>query len=348
MATVSAVAGLMFLAEVRGNLLEQQFQQDQSQAVVIDDSSATPEPENNFYEKSNRSLQFAMLLLAFSMEVGAGLALREAWRSAPDSSEDWKALRRELAQIRRRKIEIVRVVVDLRNGPGIFAARFWRDFYRAMLSNAVRSAMTKLLVPVLAVVLCGIGRAKAEDRLDLVVAIDLTQSVAVSGPDGKSEFQKNVDGVAKLLSQVPAGSRVTVIGITDRSFAQPYILLSARVGSDPGYFGERLSVARSQLVRTWRVRSGRLDPRFKHTDILGALQLAAQIFAQEPDAAPKTLVVFSDMRQNTPELNLESPKVVPQYGTLAKQCGAPPQSPECHSSIFWVRMVQDDPMTLLA
>ncbi len=32
-----------------------------------------------------------------------------------------------------------------RNEPDIFATRFWRDFYRSMLSNAARSAMTKRL-----------------------------------------------------------------------------------------------------------------------------------------------------------------------------------------------------------
>lgn len=63
--------------------------------------------------------------------------------------------------------------------------------------------MTKLLVLFLAIAYFGAGRARAEDRLNLVVAIDLTRSVAVSGPDGKSEFQKNVDGVHACSSRFP-------------------------------------------------------------------------------------------------------------------------------------------------
>ena len=317
--TAAAVAGLMLLADVRGNLFEQQLRQSQEQAVVIDDSQPPQAPDTEFYDRSTRLLEAAMLLIAFSMEVGAGLALLEARRSAPNSSEDWRALRGELRQIRGRKTVIMRTVVDLHNESGIFAARFWRDFYRAMLSNAVRSAMTKLLILVLAVATCMVGHASTQNHLDLVIAIDLTQSVAVSGPDGKTEFQKNVDGVSRILVQAPADARITVIGITDQSFSQPYILLSARTSGERGCFGERLSAARNQLVSAWKVRSARLNPDFQHTDILGLLRLAGQIFAQEPNNTARTLIVFSDMRQSTKELNLESSLSVPSKTAVEVQ-----------------------------
>jgi hypothetical protein len=137
----------------------------------------------------------------------------------------------------------------------------------------------------------------------LKIVIDLTQSVATLGPDGKTDFQKNIEGVTHVLAQVPAGPRVTVIGITDDSVAPPYVLLSAHNPDYAGYFGERLNAARGQIVWAWRLRSARLDPQFHLTDILGALQLARQIFTQQPDASRKRLIIFSDMRQSTPELN---------------------------------------------
>jgi hypothetical protein len=320
-ATPAAIASLMFLADVRGNLFDQQLRQNQAQAFVIDDVQPSPEPENTFYDKSTRSLHLALLLLAFGMEVGAGLALREAWRSVPDTSEDWKGLRRELADIRQRKAGIVRVVVDLRNQPGIFAARFWRDFYRAMLSNAVRKSLTRLLLLFIGISPIAFPGARAQGRKDMVIAIDLTASVATAGPDGKSDYQKNVDGVTRLLADVPADSRVTVIGITDLSFAQPYILLSARIGADPGYFGERLVAARNQLVRLWRFKSSHLAPSFHRTDILGALELASQIFAEQSDSAQKILVVFSDMRETA--IDLTTKGKVPSISAIAQRCELP-------------------------
>jgi len=63
-----------------------------------------------------------------------------------------------------------------------------------------------------------------------------------------------VDVVTKLLAEVPADSRVAIIGITDKSFAQPDILLAATIPGDAGYFGERLKSAQLELVRAWKAR----------------------------------------------------------------------------------------------
>jgi len=333
-AAVFGLAGLMLLAVIRGNLLAQEIHQDAAPVVVLDDSAPQPEQLNTFYDSTVSLLRVALLLIAFTMEVGAGLALREAWRSAPDSSQDWKALRKEHLELRQRMAEIGYQATMLRNEPEIFANRYWRDFYRALLSNAARSAMTKLLMVILGVSFIGASRAQAEGHLNLVVAIDLSQSVVVTGPGGKSEFQKNVDGVTHLLAQVPAGSHVTVVGITDHSFTQPYILLSARVPDDPGYFGERLSSARSQLMRAWQVRCTHLDSHFQRTDIVGALRLASEILAQGPDAAERMLTIFSDMRQNTSDLNLEAPQVVPSFPALAARCGTLPVLRNVHVYIL--------------
>ena len=322
-AAIAAIAGIMLLAVIRGNLLAQELHQNEAPVVVLDDSAPQTEPQNTFYDSTTSLLRAALLLLAFAMELGAGLALRDAWRSVPDNSEDWNRLSGELIGVRQRMCEIASEATMLRNGPEIFVSRFWRDFYCALLSNAARRAMTKLSVLVLCVFLFGIGRARGEDRLNMVIAIDLTRSVATVGPDGKTDFQKNIQGVTRVLAQVPAGTRVTVIGITDHSFAQPYILLSARTPDDAGYFGERLTAARSQLVLAWKKRVTHLDPRFHQTDIFGALRLTSQIFAQQPNIIKGTLVIFSDMRQSTPELNLESQNVVPSFSILAKHCGAP-------------------------
>jgi len=323
-AAAASLASLMLLALIRGDLLAQQIRESEASAVVIDGAETQPASPNTFYDRATVLLCAALLLMAFATETGGGLVLHEAWRSSSDDSEDWARLRRERIEVRWRMAEIASEITKLRNEPDIFAACFWRDFYRALLLNATRSAMTKLLIVFAALLVLAVPRVRAEDRLNLVIAIDLTRSVAATGPDCRSDFEKNVEGVTRLLGQIPAGSRLTVIGITDHSFAEPYILMSATVPDEPGYFGERLNAARGKIVRVWTERTAHLTPSFQQTDIFGALELASQLFAQQPDVGRKELVVFSDMRESAPCLDLERVKLVPAFHATANKCGEMP------------------------
>lgn len=323
-AALASLASLMLLALIRGDLLAQQIRESEASAVVIDGAPTQPAPPNTFYDRAAVLLCTALFLMAFATEAGGGLALHEAWHSSPDDSEDWAGIRRQLIEVRLRMAEIASEITMLRNAPDIFAARFWRDFYRALLLNATRSAMTKLLIVFVAFLVLTVPRAHAQDHLDLVIAIDLTRSVAATGPDGQSDFKKNVDGVTRLLAQIPAGSRLTIIGITDHSFAEPYILMSAHIPDQPGYFGERLNAARGQIVRVWTERTAHLTPSFLQTDIFGALELASQLFAQQSDPSRKKLIIFSDMRESTPCLDLGRATFVPAFQSLANKCGEMP------------------------
>jgi hypothetical protein len=213
----------------------------------------------------------------------------------------------------------------LHNEPAIFAARFWRNFYHAMLIHTVRNAMAKLLLGFLLLLLPGLhGYANAQEHTVIVTAIDLSQSVGGAGPDARSDFEKNVAGVTKLLAQVPVSSRVIILGITDKSFGEPYVLLSARVQDDPGYFGEKLQAAHRQLIALWKQRSAQLQPSFKQTDIFGALLTAEHVFSESPQASRKVLVIFSDMRHSTAELDFESGNSVPSFAELKQRPSAVP------------------------
>lgn len=107
---------------------------------------------------------------------------------SPHDPEEWKRLWTELAVIRRQMVALVGEITRLEDEPASFHARLWRDFYRAMLTHTVRSAMTKLLILVVAVALVPCARAATPQPLDLVIALDLTKSTDVKGPDGKTEF----------------------------------------------------------------------------------------------------------------------------------------------------------------
>ncbi len=128
--------------------------------------------------------------------------------------------------------------------------------------------------------------------------------------------------MTKLLAEVPADSCVTVVGITDRSFSQPDILLSATIPADRGYFGERLGAARKKLTKAWQTKSQKLEPAYRQTDIVGAIVLAGKIF-EENGSPRKLLVIYSDMWNSTPELNLESRTRIPRFEQVQRNLPKP-------------------------
>lgn len=324
-AGIAALLSLVFLAIIRGDLLAHEVDST-NQVMVTDDANTAPppEPQHDFYKETLVLLRLAMALLAIAMELGAGLALHRAWRTTEDNGEDWKALRGELRMVRGQMVVLATEMTWLQNEPAVFVARFWRNFYHAMLTHTVRNAMAKLLLGVLLLALPIFQvQASAQEKATIISLIDLTQSVGSAGPDAKTDFQKNIEGITKLLGTVPLSSRVTIVGITDKSFAEPYILLSAKVGDDPGYFGEKVQAAHRQLVAMWKRRSAELQPNFKYTDILGALLIAEQMFDASPKESRKILIIFSDMRQHTKELDLESGNIVPSLVNIEKRAPVP-------------------------
>jgi hypothetical protein len=320
-ACLVALTAAILLAVVRGNILAETIKTASSVIVIDDAQTQNSQPENSFYDKSTSLLIILTCLLTIAMDAGAGLVIHEAGRMGTDSPEDWDQLRERLAEIRSQMAGLIFEIKRLEVEPQEFKARLCASFYRSLLTHAGRSAKTKLpIIAVAALTFAMQGRGFAQTRASLVIAVDLTKSVDVRGPDGKTEFQKNIDAITKQLAQAQADSRITVIGITDHSFTQPDILLSATIPANPGYFGERLNAARGELVGAWKARSTTLEPRFRETDIIGSLLLAVQILEQQSDAKGKVLFVYSDMRHHTRELDLETPAVVASTAQTVTGC----------------------------
>jgi hypothetical protein len=111
--------------------------------------------------------------------------------------------------------------------------------------------------------------------LALVMAVNLginerpSASVSAAGPDAKSEFEKNLTAVSRLVEALPAGAHVTILSITEESFSEPCILLSAELIPDTGYFQERLAKDRGQISQAWQKRMTELAPRSQKTDLVG-------------------------------------------------------------------------------
>jgi hypothetical protein len=309
-AGIAAIVSLVLLGEIRGDLLAQQV--SSAPTAVIENADDVPPPvtENTFYDRTLGLLRLVMAFLAFAIEIGAGVALYEAGQWSSATGEDATALRCELAAVRERMIAHGHEFLALENAGAAFEHEFWRDFYRSLLNGVKRGALQKLVIFALSLGALAHGQASAGDRADLVILLDLSQSVAVKGQGSKAEFEKNTASITSILATLPAGTKVTIVGITDDSFATPYMILSAELAGDEGYFKERLAKGHAALTHAWKERSAGLAPRCAETDILGALLVASEVFRASPSGHRKVLVVLSDMKQATRALNLERQSMV--------------------------------------
>lgn len=305
-ALVAAFATALLFGMLRGDVLARML--DAEPVVVIDGLSVRGTSEKNV-EDMIASFRRLWGLAALVFELVAGMALHrylEARRLL-----DFAALRRlqkELLAVEKDLRQVLRRLREVLSQSRRTAAAFWAAFDRGDHDARSRNGGLRRLALVVAMLLAA-GTVEATDKLYMIDAIDLSASEQATNNRRKTEFEENIRTVSAVIANSSAGSRLTVIGITNRSYANPLVLLEARTAADRGSFSNRLTAARRTLVSEWMKRAQSLKPSYNETDVLGAFLYAGEVFARS-DGERKVLLVLSDVRNYTPELDLETPKVI--------------------------------------
>lgn len=187
------------------------------------------------------------------------------------------------------------------------AARAADEKDRRHLARAATATLLALIV--LAVLLLGVASAFGSEPgqgRPVVVLIDLTKSTS------PESFRANCQAVAGVLGQLQSGDRILVIGITD-AFGHVPVLMDRTV-SERGYMGLQLGAARETLVAEWLKISEELQPTYSRTDVIGTLRLLAFM---EVSSTSMRLIILSDLRHSSSELDLESPSRIDVSRALA-------------------------------
>jgi len=323
-ALATSLAGLLIMALLRGNILALYLD-------VASTGSAIGDPQNagrvsTFYTHAIPLLQLFMALLAIGMELGSGMAVFEARKFDLTSHERVAQARHELKEVEDEMAAMLRHLTHLENGPAMNEASFYRNFYLGLFQRAKQNSLLMIvLFFALFVGLATVSNAHAQmlqqnilpthtssHRLRVVIELDRTLSEAAKGYDGESEYEKDVKGICTAIAHAPAGSRITVLGITDQSFSRPDILFDAKIPINKGplLFQNRIAIAKAHLVSQFKSVSKVNKPRFPRTDIFGALVLASDLL-RETSGGRKVLIIFSDMRNSSSGIDLEQPPIVP-------------------------------------
>ena len=316
MAFVTALVTLVLFAEIRADVLAHQL--NHGDVVILDNIEEAPRSTNHENERIYLLLRWALISAAFGFELAAGLAVFEFREARKVINSDLpRRLRKELVKTEKAILKVLVELCELLSQPAAVEAQFWTNFNRGLMDAIDAQSISKRVsVVVLAAMMAG-HSVQAESGLHLIGILDLSATELATGAGEKSEFAENVRAISRVLGQTSAGSRITILGITNRSLVNPLVLLSARLPTDTGYFGSRLAAGQRTLSAAWKKQADGLNPAFRETDLLGALEFAADVFARS-DFSQKRLACFSDMRHFTAELDLEKPKVIDVQKSLKR------------------------------
>ncbi len=147
----------------------------------------------------------------------------------------------------------------------------------------------------------------------LVVIKDLTSSTP-----GEQDSLNNAF-ISTLLSQSSAGDEVYVTGITDASFSKPLVILHGTLPDDRHPLKPKLLAAQQSIISEWKSKSRYSARPYKASDVIGAIYHASLLLRSK--SAEKWIVILSDMRNSTKELDIENTPEIDREKSL-NQLGA--------------------------
>lgn len=138
---------------------------------------------------------------------------------------------------------------------------------------------------------------KPESR-SIVILKDLSLSTPSSEDHADNEFIGFL-----LASQLKAGDRIHVLGITESGFANSMFIMQGEIPHDDHPLHAEILRARERLLKDWNAMVPSVNLRARKTDIVGAICYSSLLLKK--GGADKWLIVLSDMRQSAGVLNLE-------------------------------------------
>jgi hypothetical protein len=173
------------------------------------------------------------------------------------------------------------------------------------LKKAFIGALIAILVIVALLFLAPKAFSQPKQR-NVIVFCDLTESVSTDS------FQANIRGISEIIGRLSPNDRLLILGITD-GFGNPAILLDRTMTGENGYLDLQVKAARERILSDWnKAAKGREGKtKYKKTDVLGGLSLLPYLAGLSAKNSSNILLVYSDLRHCTPDLNLESVARIP-------------------------------------
>jgi len=294
-ALVSFLVGLVLLAGLRGEIFT-----TQQQLALSDSLQSEIDRAKEFYDSIGKNIGWLVIFLSIVGFLSCGISLHQASKRIIVSSPTLRRFKR-IRKLRRQLATLGSQRAECEHLPEKGIEEFERgllseeDTTRRNWEAILVSPQSIILIVILVILFIALSRGTAKGASDesVCVLLDLSKSSLSENYKGEQEFQKNLYLVQALIRQLNTGTHFMVIGITERSFSAPYIIIDTKMPTDKGFFNEKLAKAKLELLDSWNKLD--LKPIAQSTDVFGAINLAASLLGETP--ARKRLIILSDMRE---------------------------------------------------
>lgn len=304
-AVVPFLIGLYLLSDMRGALFSTQ---PVSLTGSLEEQLMAAE---RFLSTSGRYMGWVTKLFALVGMLSCGLCLHESVKRISISGLTLREYRRN-RKLRKELQAIATEIIKWKYS----CERGMRDFEAGLLSEEeekprrnweafLLSPIAILIIAILVIILLSTCTAKGAELESVYVLIDLSKSSLSQNYKGEEEAQKNVASVKGIIRRLKAGSNFKAIGVTEKSFEHPYIIIERTLPTEQGFFKEKLAKAKLELIRSWEELD--LEANAEVTDLFGAISLAANLYPH--NAKSKKLIILSDMRECA-RYDLEKPSII--------------------------------------
>lgn len=269
---------------------------------------------SRFYARTLPSLGLLFVVMAIFLDLASGITLHVGLDKMGTAITSLKMLKSRDTLARKKVVNAsLRDTVHLTPEKRLFDFRMRKEkseeeairreeraAYRASPEFKNKKIAVGLIIFMLSFILLLLFASRGWP--DMVVGIDMSLSEKRSSVTGHDSLEVRKRTVENLIQRVGPGESFYVLAITGNSRADPWIILSARLDKNPGFFSERTRKGRALLTAAWRKASGRLKLFSNKTDILGFLHVAGELLR-----GSGVIYVLSDGKNCTKELNLEKP-----------------------------------------
>lgn len=310
-AFIASLAGLAILAVLRGDMLTLYLQAALAGATGEITPAGSIIGGSQFYVEAAQRLCWFFALLTIAMELAMGLAVYEARKTGVTSKAEADEIRKRVKVIEQEISGVVGRLTFLENEPAAFEAEFLRNAALGCLDSVSRGSLSKFANVAAMALFVALAPTVFAQRMSVVVGIDFSASENTDHRKGASAHDQDVAAAARLISQLPPGTKIMIGGITDQSFGRPVTLLAGRIPTERGPlpFLDQIAITKSKMAAQLSSTAKALSTHFQVTDVLGFAMLAAEEFQQSPQDR-HVLVFLSDMRHSSTPVNIENPDLV--------------------------------------